>query len=277
MTLGNLVKLARKHVRGVAGIILLGVSAGVAVAMFMTPVYRATSVLAPVADQGSRSTLTQLAGDLGRWVAAPGLGGGTALKAEAVATLQSHGLAQKFIQERHLLPILFADRWDPVRKTWNDDEPTLNEAVELWLEDLLSVSEDRRTGLVTVTIDWSDPSLAAEWSNGVVAATNAQLRAAALQESRRAMQVLEGELSGTGVVGVQQGIYRLIESNMSETVSASVREDYAFRVVDPAVAADSDDFIRPQRALLIVFGLMFGLSLAGLFLSMKAQTASQGV
>jgi uncharacterized protein involved in exopolysaccharide biosynthesis len=46
---------------------------------------------------------------------------------------------------------------------------------------------------------------------------------------------------------------------------ASVRKDYAFRVIDPAVAADSDQFVRPQRALLIVLGVLFGAALSCLF------------
>jgi uncharacterized protein involved in exopolysaccharide biosynthesis len=234
-------------------------------ALFTTPVYRGTTVLLPIDDKDSRNSLMQLAGEFGRLIAMPGLGAENSLKVEAVATLQSRALAQRFIAENNLVPVLFADRWDPVEKRWTDDEPTMNEALELWEDEILSVVEDRRTGLVTVTVDWYDPGLAARWPNMVVAAANDRLRERALVESRRATEVLKSELSGTGVVGVQQGIYRLIESNLNQTVMASVRKDYAFRVIDPAVAADSDQFVRPQRALLIVLGALFGAALSCLF------------
>jgi uncharacterized protein involved in exopolysaccharide biosynthesis len=258
-------KLVRKNVPHIALGSLIGGVIGLMFALFTTPVYRGTTVLLPIDDKGSRNSLMQLAGDFGRLIAMPGFGAENSLKVEAVATLQSHALAQHFIVENNLIPVLFADRWNPIEKRWTDDEPTMNEAVELWEDDVLSTVEDRRTGLVTVAIEWYDADLAAQWANMVVATANDRLRERALAESRRAMEVLESELSGTDVVGVQQGIYQLIESNLNQTVMASVRKDYAFRVVDLAVAADSDQFVRPQRALLIVLGVLFGAALSCLF------------
>lgn len=264
MSLEELMRLLRARLAWIAGGALAGTVLGAALAFFTTPVYRASTVLAPVDDQTARSSLMQLAGDLGRLIALPGLGSGGSIRAEAIATLRSHELVADFITRNHLLPVLFADRWDAATSSWIDEAPTINEGVKLWLEGILVVSEDRRSGLVTAAVEWSDPRIAADWANGLVEAANSAMRSRAIEEATRAREFLESELESTTAVGVQQGIYRLIESNLNQAVMANVRRDYAFRVVDPAVAADPDQFVRPRRVLLVVLGLIVGLAISSL-------------
>lgn len=264
MSFEELMSLLRSRFSWIAGGTLAGVLVGAALAFLTTPVYRASTVLAPVDDQTAGSSLMQVAGDLGRIMALPALGNGGSIRAEAIATLRSHKLVANFITQNELLPVLFADRWDPAAARWNDDPPTINEGVELWLEDLLVVSEDRRSGLVTAAVEWSDPIVAAYWVNGLVDSVNSAMRSRAMEEAARTREFLESELQSTAIVGVQQGIHRLIESNLNQAVLASVRRDYAFRIVDPAVAVDPDQFVRPRRALLLFLGVVVGLAVSSL-------------
>jgi uncharacterized protein involved in exopolysaccharide biosynthesis len=39
---------------------------------------------------------------------------------------------------------------------------------------------------------------------------------------------------------------------------ANVREDYSFKVIDPAVPADIEDYTKPRRLLLLVGGAVMG-------------------
>ena len=39
---------------------------------------------------------------------------------------------------------------------------------------------------------------------------------------------------------------------------AKVRDDYAFRVIDPAVTPEEGRFVRPKRLLLLAAGIVFG-------------------
>ncbi len=60
-------------------------------------------------------------------------------------------------------------------------------------------------------------------------------------------------------------IYRLMESKTHEIVMAKAHKEYAFVVIDPAVASDADKNVWPKRAVLILIGLLLGL-LAGIII-----------
>jgi uncharacterized protein involved in exopolysaccharide biosynthesis len=60
---------------------------------------------------------------------------------------------------------------------------------------------------------------------------------------------------------MRQSIYRLIQAELEKEMVASVRVQYSFRVIDAAKAPDPDDFVRPQRFLLTLFGLFMGVAL----------------
>jgi uncharacterized protein involved in exopolysaccharide biosynthesis len=65
------------------------------------------------------------------------------------------------------------------------------------------------------------------------------------------------------VLEVRQAIYSLAESHFKTMALAKAREEYYFRVIDPPVAPDRDDYVSPKRALMIaaavIGGAMLGL------------------
>ena len=67
--------------------------------------------------------------------------------------------------------------------------------------------------------------------------------------------------AGCGVIELRQGIYRLIESQIEMVMLANVRDEYAFKILDPAVPAEPNQFIRPKRLMIVIVGFMLGLLL----------------
>ena len=61
---------------------------------------------------------------------------------------------------------------------------------------------------------------------------------------------------------VEQGIFRLIENELKRLMITNVREEFAFKVIDPAVPAETDDFARPKRAMIIGLGIVGGFFLS---------------
>ena len=242
--------------------------AALTIALLMKPTYRVEVLLSPTTEgqQTGGSTLSRLAeqfaplsGVIG------GLGGSNAIDKEVrIATLQSRHLTDTFIRERNLLPALFAERWDGDKRAWKEKDgksraPTVEEGFRRFDEKVRSVSEDRKTGLVTLVIEWSDPQAAAAWANELVARANEYMRERAIAEAQRSTAYLEGELAKTGVVERQQIIYRLIESKTSDIMMANARPEFAFEIVDAAVPPDSDNFVRPKRAIIVLIGLIAGM------------------
>ncbi len=228
------------------------------IALLTTPVFRVEVLLAPAAKEGFGNPLISQFGDLAS-LAGVSLDGAGAMS-KAIATLKSRSLTDAFIREEGLMQVLFSTKWDAKNKKWktNDKEiPTTWDAFELFDKEIRSVIEDKKTGLLTLTIEWKDPVLAAQWANQLVIRANAQLQRDAINEGKKSITFLKSELAQTSALEVQQAMYRLIEAETKNIAVAHAREEYAFKVIDPAVASKKP--IKPKRALLIGAGLVLGL------------------
>lgn len=244
-----------------AGAMLAGV-----VVLLMTPVYRVEALLAPV-EATSPGSLSAATGRFSGLAVLAGidLGTGSGDKEEAVALLRSRVLAIAFIEGNDLLPVLFEDQWDAEAASWRsadpDDAPTLWEGYRRFDEDIRTVSIDPRTGLVTLAIEWKDPTVAAVWAKELVERVNTETRARATAEAERSLAYLNKQLQITEVVELRQAIYSLVENQTKQMMLANVREDYAFKIIDPPTAPDSDDPVRPRPVLTLLLGSTLGLML----------------
>jgi len=245
-----------------AGFTLGGVVATVVASMFMTPIFRAEIVLAPIRD--SSSGLSAILGDYGALASMAGINlnlsqGG---RDEAVATLRSRAFGERFIVEKQLLPELFPDDWDAERRRWRESDPKkqpqLWDAWRIFNEKVRKISEDRRTGLVTLAIEWRDPEVAAQWANELVDRVNDQIRARDIADAERSIKYLQGQLKSTDLVEARDGIYRLLEAQVKTVTLANTRRDYAFRVIDPAAVPDPTRPMRPRFILMGAAGALLG-------------------
>jgi uncharacterized protein involved in exopolysaccharide biosynthesis len=246
-------------------VLLIGVlctAIATVVAFSLTPIYR-VEVLVTAADDDTKGGLAQLVGGLGGVAAMAGIDvGGKSNVEVSLATLSSQRFTSAFIQDYGLLPDLFPTKWDRERSQWisNDpsEVPTIFEAVREFDKGVRSVSRDRRTGLIRVAIEWKDREKAAKWANELINRVNETARRQAIEESTRSIEYLNKELAKTTVVGMQQAIHRLIEVQVNKIMLANVRQEYAFKVIDPAVAPDAKFKVRPKRLYIMIFGAFIG-------------------
>jgi uncharacterized protein involved in exopolysaccharide biosynthesis len=249
----------RLVVIGVTAVIAL---AAVAYALLATEWYRSEVLLAPAEDKSAPS----LSGELGGLAALAGVGLGGSDDTEALAVLSSRELARDFIDDFGLLPILFADDWDTVGKRWRESDveewPDVRAGVEYFHDEVLGVTSDRQTGLVTLSVEWTDPKVAAKWAGELVRRVNERMRTRALREAEANVKYLQGELAQTNVVSLQQSIGRLLESELQKLMLARGNEEFAFRVIDAAEAPKDPAW--PNVALFAVVGIAAG-AIAGVF------------
>lgn len=240
-----------------------------AAAFLLHPVYRSSTVLMPVDPaRAGAGAVGSMLGQFGGLASLAGinLGSSGAETEVTLAVLKSRAFTERFIREHGLMPVLYADRWDSQRKQWLGEEtswPTLAQAAKYMDRELRVVSYDRRTGLVTVQVDWTQPELAAEWVNGMIAQVNEEMRERARTEASAALVHLQKELEGTQAVETRAAVSRLIEAQVNQKMLANVSTEYAFRVIDRAMPADAKDPVRPRKALMIAVGAALG-SLLGL-------------
>ena len=248
-----------------------GIAAAV-VSLLLPEKYEASIVLSPV-DEESGGKLGGAGALLSQFGGLAGLGGlnlgGSGKKSVAIATLQSHALTEAFIRDNNLLPVLYPDDWDADKKAWTttdpEETPTPWKAERKFAKKVRSIAEDKKTGLITLTITWTDPELAAKWAGELVQRANEVLRAKAIAESQTNLSYLNEQLTKTSVVELQRSIYSLIESEIKKVMIANGSDEFAFRVVDPARVPEQR--VSPKRALITAVGLFAGLMI-GLVLAL---------
>lgn len=245
-------------------ITVLVTAAALVMAFVLEPVYRVTVVMLPAEESPVDGAVRGL-GDLGALAAIAGFGGGRGdLSVEAEALLRSRKFTEDFIRERNLLPVLFADDWDPVESRWavaEHEVPEISDGFQVFDKKVRRVGRDRKTGLISLSIDWTDRVIAADWANDLVRRVNEEMRARALADSSATIAQLEKQLASTSVVPLQESIAKLLEAQIKRQTFAKVRSEFALRVVDPAVVPGDDEQVFPRKPVFALGGLAGGVCL----------------
>lgn len=246
----------------IIAITVLFAVASIAYALLATEIYRAEVLLAPAEEQAT----PLLGGQLGGLAALAGVNVGGGNEAEPLAVLESRDFARSFIEDYDLLPLFFEDDWDAGNETWlisnPADIPDVRDGIKYFRENILSVSEERTTGLVTIAVEWTDPEVAADWADVLVQRLNNRLRERALQEAETNVAYLRQEMANSSLLAMQQSIGQLLQSELQKLMLAKGNAEFAFKVVDPAIPPKQR--ARPKRTMLVVIGTLLG-GLVGAF------------
>jgi uncharacterized protein involved in exopolysaccharide biosynthesis len=187
-----------------------------------------------------------------------------------MAVLQSREFATYFIEKHQLLPVLFARRWDAAAGAWRGPKskwPDSRDGVKIFNERVRRVMQDRKTGIITITVTWKDPQLAANWAKAVVDDVNERLRTRAVARSQANVDYLKAQIAATEVVALQQPAGKLLEMEMQKLMLANSDPQFAFRVVDEPRAPKKP--LTPRKKLVVVGAFTVGLLLTCLFVVMR--------
>lgn len=254
-------------------------------------IYRAQALLAPVSSNASGG-LSSMARQFGGLASLAGinLGGGSGDKTTlAIEVMKSRKFITNFIQKHDLLvPLMAAKEWnqstnelvldseiyDERTKEWLRQveppalpEPTLWEANKKF-KGILSVSQAKDTGLITVAIDSLSPQVAQQWVDWLVEEINSVMKAKDLDEAKNSIIYLRSQLENTQVTEMQKVFYQLIEEQTKTIMLSEVRDEYVFSTVDPAV--EPEEKYKPKRALICIGGAVLGCFLGSVLALMMS-------
>ncbi|EHW0693056.1 LPS O-antigen length regulator [Vibrio parahaemolyticus] len=249
-------------------------------ALSLPNIYKSDALLAP-AESSNGGGLSKMAGQLGGLAALAGvnLGAGQSSQTDlAVQVMKSRQFVEAFINKHDLLvPLMAAKNWDLANNKLIFDEdlynpstgewlrepdglrgatPTAQEAFEVFSKEVLSVSQDKESGLYTVSVKNYSPYIAQQWVNWLIEDINKVMRERTITETSQNLAYLNTQLQKTAVADMQSTFYKLIEEQTKSLMLAEVQEEFVFKIVDPAVIPEIKD--GPKRALICVLGTLFG-------------------
>lgn len=248
----------------IIGLVFLTGVAAVLISLQMTNIYRSEATLAArEMEQSSTKALTGALGGLGGIVATEfGLGGGSdADKIEVL--LKSRRLAHLVVEKHDLLPILFKKIWDSDKKAWLESPaPTIQDAYNLISKNLLKVSRDRKTDVITLSIEHEDPDFARKMVDHYINELSEGLRAAVLKDAEENMRFLSAQLDRTTDPLLREKIYNMLAKEIEKDTFARAQTHYGFYVLDPPIAPDLDKKARPKRSLICVLSVVVAFFVA---------------
>ncbi len=244
-------------------IIALSLAIGITAAgisLLMPNYYKADVVMAPTSEKKPKG-LSSLIGGLGGLASMTGISiGGNQNIEQNIAVLKSREFLWGFIKDKQLLPILFAKAWDAEKNAWKENDiekqPSLWSGYSLFNNRVLNISTDTQSEIVTLSIEWKDPALAAEWANELVNRLNFYLRDQAIQRTEQNLTYLNNELKNIEVAEMRQTLFELISNEQKTAMLANTQSEFAFKVLDKAVEPDKKS--RPKRALIAILATFIG-------------------
>ncbi len=248
--------------------LVIGISAvfaiiGVVRALLAEPMYRAEVVIVEVRDDGMGGAAS-IANQLGGLASIVGMNlSGADGNKNGKQVLSSRNLAEEFI--RRYVPIEeIIEKPGPTRTMWY--------AVKSFRENALDIREDTREDKISVSVEWKDPKRAAQYANQYVALANEMVRSRTLAEATRNITYLNEQIDKTTVLELRRVMYNLIETETKRLMLANSRSEYAFTVIDPAVAPELR--FSPKRAQMVIIFTFVG-GFLGCLVALAAHTLAQ--
>ena len=241
--------------------------------------YKATALLAPAqADGGGLSGALGQLGGLAS-LAGVSLGGGESGEAQiAQEIMKSWSYIEGFITTNNIAVEVYAveswnkssntlaidnDIYDTTQQSWliKDDDtgelrpPTSWELFE-GFQEKLSVSEDKKSGLVSVSIEYYSPQIAKQWVDMYIESINRFMQQRQVDKVTRNINYLQEQIEKTSIAEMQEVFYTIIEEQTKNKMLAEASPDYVFVAVGPSMVPEEKS--QPKRPLICILGTLLG-------------------
>jgi uncharacterized protein involved in exopolysaccharide biosynthesis len=244
--------------------------------------YKSTVLLAPASSSGGPG-LSRLAGQYGGLASLAGinLGGGSGDDKVSIAMeiIKTWGFLEGFIEQNNLQVVLFAAQgWDRANNKLIINPDLYDETTNKWVQSLnsgkeqkgepsswalynnlknrIGISKDKTSGLIRLTVEYYSPQLAKQWAELLVKAINVNFKQRDRDEATKSIQYLQNKIQETPVSDMQAVFYQLIEEQTKALMLAEVNDEYVFKTLSPARAAEEKS--KPKRVLVVILGLFLG-------------------
>lgn len=224
-------------------IAFLGTLAALIVSLCLNKIYKAEASIMPIGGPkaGGLSMMASQAGLVGL------LGGGSnGPSNQILAILNSRTLAEIVIEKYNLMPILFRKAWDANKNQWKNQDPqkqpSLEDAVKV-LHQLISINDDKKSQMIVLDVEFTDPKIAAELANNYIVELGLYISSNTFTSAKQNRIFIEQQLERNKEELLESGkdlnnFYNLNKiSNIIPTVDVNISSDNGAK--HTAIAGDS--------------------------------------
>jgi LPS O-antigen subunit length determinant protein (WzzB/FepE family) len=240
--------------------------------------YKATALLAPAQSDGGG--LSGALGQLGGLASLAGvsLGGGESGEAQiAQEIMKSWSYIEGFIADNNIaVEVYAAEGWNKGSNTLEINNDAYDVGTSKWLledesgaigapsswqlfesfSEMLSVSEDKQSGLVSVSIEYYSPQIAKQWVDMYIESINRFMQQRQIDKVTRNINYLQEQIEKTAIAEMQEVFYTIIEEQTKNKMLAEASPDYVFVAVGPSMVPELKS--QPKRALICILGTLLG-------------------
>ena len=240
--------------------------------------YKATALLAPAQSDGGG--LSGALGQLGGLASLAGvsLGGGEGGEAQiAQEIMKSWSYIESFIADNNIaVEVYAAEGWSKGSNKLQINDDVYDSENNQWLvenetgvvgppsswklfnafSNLLTVSEDKQLGLVSVSIEYYSPQIAKQWVDMYVEAVNRFMQQRQVDKVTKNITYLQEQIEKTSIAEMQEVFYTIIEEQTKNKMLAEASPEYVFVAVSPSMVPEEKS--QPKRALICILGTLLG-------------------
>jgi len=122
--------------------------------------------------------------------------------------------------------------------------------------EMLAVSEDKKSGLISISIEYYSPQIAKQWLDLYISSINKHMQARQVVKVSNNIEYLEAQIEKTSITEMQEVFYTIIEEQIKSQMLAEASPDYAFVAVSPSMVPEEKS--QPKRALICILGTLLG-------------------
>jgi len=251
---------------------------GVIYSLSLPNIYESKAMLVPANSSsgisGALQSYSGLAGLAG--ISLPS-GGDKGNSAKAIQKINSLSFFENNILTNIYLPDLMAFKsWNSKTNTLTFDDSIYDTNSNTWIRDYsypqqqipsaqesfevfkqhLSLSEDTKSGFITLSIKYQSPFIAKQWVELVINEVNAFYRQKDKSESEKAVSYLNQQISTTGLSEIKQVIAQLLQEETKKLTLIEANQYYVFDYIDPPAVMEQKS--EPKRALICILSALLG-------------------
>jgi LPS O-antigen subunit length determinant protein (WzzB/FepE family) len=237
--------------------------------IFKPNVYKSEIILLPQEQKSGVGGLGALAGlagvDIGGGEVSPFTSLETVIKNFSfnISIVKKYSLLERLENRENLVyPFGLDIKFEPEIENLSLEEREFN--IYKYLQTIVSISEDQKSGLITISVEMEDRFFAKELVDIYLEEATSFLRELDRKNIDSQIEYYEKELENSGNIELQQKLSQLLSTLIQKRVLADASQFYTVKKITDSNVAFIKDKTKPKRALIVVVAFVTSI-IMGIF------------